>query len=303
MKNIMKEKLDSIAIVCVCDDHYSVLLAALLKSIECNHLSLETLEVFVVEDGISSINKAKIYNYIDSNLMVINWLPLSDCIPDNAKLPIDNSSAPLNVYARLFIPQFIPNRIKKVIYLDVDMIVLEDVSYLNDIALEGKIAGAVQDQFIQVVSRWGGISNYEELGISADNPYFNSGLMIIDIQKWIEGDVTTKVLDAISKNKKHLLYQDQYGLNAVLFDSWLQLNPSWNRFAYSEEDSPKLIHFTGRKPIYKSYEFRKDFQQKFFQYLNMTGFKNFKPIGESHRYLKKIYNIIEKIIQKFSVRN
>ena len=174
------------------------------------------------------------------------------------------------------------------------MIVLADISLLMDVDLEGKIAAAVQDQFIQIVSRWGGISNYEELGIPADNLYFNSGLMIIDIEKWEKADVTNNVLDCISKNKKRLLYQDQYGLNAVLYADWVPLDPLWNRFAYSEEERPNLIHFTGRKPIYKSYEYSEKYRAIFYQYLRMTGFKKFKPIGESFRYFKKLYNIFEK---------
>lgn len=288
------QELDPIAIVCVCDNHYSVLLAALLKSIESNHKSGEKLEFFVVEDGIAVKNREKATKNLNVETTIVHWLPLADCIPENATLPVDNSSAPLNVYARLFIPHFLPKHIKKIIYLDVDMIVLGEISDLMKIDLAGNITAAVQDQFIQIVSRWGGVSNYEELGIAEDNKYFNSGLMVIDLEKWEKADITKKVIDCISRNKKLLLYQDQYGLNAVLYADWLPLDPLWNRFAYSEEERPYLIHFTGRKPIYKSYEFSEKYKVIFYSYLRMTGWKNFKPIGESSRYLKKIVNILNK---------
>ena len=289
----MKEK-DPIAIVCVCDNHYAILLAALIKSIELNHHSDEKLIFFIVEDGISGKNKHKIANSTNSDVTTIHWLNMSECLPKNARLPVDKSSLPLNIYTRLFIPHFIPEDIKKVIFLDVDMIMLEDISKLWNADLGDNIVGAVQDQFIQVVTRWGGISNYEELGIPEDNKYFNAGLMILDIDKWKAADITNQVLECLSKHKKHAVFQDQYGLNAVLALSWQELDPLWNRFAYSKEEKPFLIHFTGRKPIYKSYEFSEKYKEIFYSYLRMTGWKNFKPIGESSRYLKKFYNIIEK---------
>lgn len=288
------QELDPIAVVCVCDNHYAILLAALVKSVEVNHHTGEKIEFYIVEDGITKKNKALIANSVDQSKIAIHWLVMSECLPKDAKLPVDKSSLPLNIYIRLFIPYFIPNNIKKVIFLDVDMIMLEDISKLWNVDLGDNIVGAVQDQFIQIVSRWGGVSNYEELGIPADNKYFNAGLMLIDILKWNSEDITNKVLDCLSQHKDHALFQDQYGLNAVLALKWYDLDPLWNRFAYSEEERPYLIHFTGRKPIYKSYEYSENYKAIFFGYLNMTGWKNFKPIGETSRYLKKFNNILEK---------
>jgi lipopolysaccharide biosynthesis glycosyltransferase len=294
------QEVDPIAIVCVCDNHYAILMGALIKSIEVNHHTAEKLEFFIVEDGITVKNKLKITNSINPDIVKIHWLVMTDCIPANAKLPVDNSSLPLNIYIRLFIPYFIPNIIKRIVFLDVDMIMLEDISKLWYTDLGNNIIGAVQDQFIQIVSRWGGISNYEELGIPSENKYFNAGLMLIDINKWEAANITDKVLACLADNKKHVQFQDQYGLNAVLAQEWLDLDPLWNRFANSEDERPYLIHFTGRKPIYKSYEFSEKYKVIFFQYLNMTGWKNFKPIGETFRYLKKFNNILEKFKEMIS---
>ncbi|MDB5157951.1 MAG: hypothetical protein JWR50_2658 [Mucilaginibacter sp.] len=289
----MKEQ-EPISIVCVCDNHYAILLAALLKSIEANHKTREKIDVYVVEDGFTGKNKNKVSNSVKSDVISIIWLPMKDCLPKGAKVPVDKSSLPLNIYTRLYIPQFIPKGIKKVIFLDVDMIVLEDISVLWHTDLGDNIVGAVQDQFIQIVSKWGGVSNYAELGIDADNKYFNAGLMVIDIEKWNEADITNKVINCIFENSALAQFQDQYGLNAVLAKVWYHLDPLWNRFAYSEEKRPFLIHFTGRKPIYKTYEFSEDYKSIFFEYLNQTEWKNFKPVGETKRYIKKLSNILEK---------
>lgn len=295
------QKQDSIFIVCVCDNHYAILLAALIKSIEVNHKSREVIEFFIVEDDISRLNKDKIDKSFKSELIIIHWLAMKNCLPESARIPIDKSSLPLNIYTRLFIPHFIPDKVKKVIFLDVDMIVLEDISVLWDINLGNNIVAAVQDQFIQIVSRWGGISNYEHFGIPPNNKYFNAGLMVIDIEKWNKAGITDKVIDSIFQNSAVAQFQDQYGLNAILAKDWHELDPLWNRFAYSEDERPFLIHFTGRKPIYKSYEFSERYKQLFFEYLDQTAWKNYKPITETKRYLKKISNLFEKYRKKLSI--
>lgn len=288
------QELAPINIVCVCDNHYAILLAALIKSIESNHHTPEKLTFFVVEDGVSENNKRKITDWVNPDIITIHWLAMNDCVPKDIKLPMDKTNLPPNIYTRLFIPNFIEESIKKVIFLDVDMIMLEEISKLWTIDLEGKTVAAVQDQFIQVVSRWGGLANHEQLGIPADTKYFNSGLMVIDIDQWKKEDVTNRVIKSVSDHKEHSLFGDQYGLNVILNEQWKLLNPLWNRFAYSEEERPFLIHFTGRKPIYKSYEFSEKYKDIFYTYLRQTGWKNFKPIGETSRYLKKFNNLLEK---------
>jgi lipopolysaccharide biosynthesis glycosyltransferase len=287
----------SISIVAVCDNHYSILLCTLIKSIQINHKSDEKIDFFIVEDGITEGNKRKVEKSINDNRIVLHWMPMKNCIPKNVKLPVDKSNLPMNIFARLFIPHFVPDSVNKVIYFDVDMIVLVDISRLWNTDINDQIIGVVQDQFIHTVSHWGGVSNYEELGIPSDKKYFNSGLMIIDTKKWKSRDITDKVILCIEKYSKLSQFSDQYGLNAILYDDWYPLDPLWNTFSYSEEAKPFLIHFTGRKPIYKTYNYSDNYRKIFYNYLNQTEWSNFRPIGETTRYLKKASNMIEKIIR------
>lgn len=292
----------AISIVCICDNHYAILLAALIKSIESNHHTQEKIAFYIVDDQISGKNRERIDASIDPQMTTIHWMKMENCLPEGAKLPIDKSSLPLNIYVRLFIPSFIPADLQKVIFLDVDMIVLEDISKLWHTDLGNNIVAAVQDQFIQIVSRWGGIANYQQFNLDPETKYFNAGLLVMDIKKWKEQNITDEILLCLDKNKENAKFQDQYGLNAVLANKWLELDPLWNRFAYSKEDRPYLIHFTGRKPIYKTYEFSENYKKLFYQYLQQTEWKNFKPIGEFKRNLKKIANILEKFTQKASAK-
>ncbi|WP_242457687.1 glycosyltransferase family 8 protein [Pedobacter sp. BS3] len=287
---------DQIVIVTVCDDHYVVLLAALIRSIVINHTGNERIILYIVEDGLAPDNKQKIQGLTDPEKTQINWLSMTDALPPGIQLPLDHSSYPLNIYARLFIPYFLPAGLEKALYLDVDMLVLHDVSILWQLDISNFYLAAVPDPRIKTVDNaWGGIKNYRDFGLQPQTPYFNTGLLLINLSKWREDDIANRIIALIQANKASANYPDQYGLNVVLANRWLALDPLWNCFASEDMEDPYIIHFISRKPIYKTYNNNPRYYQLFYSYLEKTPWQNSKPLGEGRRYLKKITNIFHKI--------
>jgi lipopolysaccharide biosynthesis glycosyltransferase len=283
-----------ITIFTVCDNHFSVLLAALIKSIDHNHTSGEHINFYIIGDKLSAINKENLAKCANTKKVSFFWFEINDIIKDKSKLPLDGSSFPLIVYIRLFFPLFIPAEVEKVIYLDVDMIVRKDISALWEIDLGDKIIGGVPDRSEIVSCSWGGIANYKELGIAPETKYFNSGLLLLNRTKWIEANITEKILDCISKNTKYAGFPDQYGLNVVFANQWLELDSRWNSYSMLEKDDPFLIHFIGIKPIYTSYKYVAKYKDEFYSYLKLTPWSQYKPIGNYVRLYKKIRNKLFK---------
>ena len=287
---------DLITIVTVTDKHYLILLAALIKSIEENHNSHETIDIHVVANGVPHNDRSKLNDSICKSSIRIIWHEMNNVLPKSIKVPNDKSSYPSNIYLRLFFPWFISREVTKVLYLDCDMIVLEDISKLFQTDLKGFPLGAVMDPKIRTFNNnWGGITNYEKLGLRGESLYFNSGLLLIDCIQWRELDLTQKVIDCATSNRSYLNYPDQYGLNVILADNWMQLDSRWNAFSVINNTlQPFLIHFTERKPIYRSYCDNQTYQQEFLYYLKKTRWANFKPISEFKRLAKKALNILSK---------
>src|ERR1700741_5629436 len=124
----MNSTKDSITIVCASNDHFIVLLAVLLKSIEKNNISNNKIIIYIIEDGVKSKNKIKLEQSINTDLIKINWIPLDKKILSNIKFPNDYSTYPKNIYSRLLIEHFIPTSVKKVVYMDSDMMINTDIS-------------------------------------------------------------------------------------------------------------------------------------------------------------------------------
>jgi lipopolysaccharide biosynthesis glycosyltransferase len=292
----MREEIGRITVVTVCDNHFAVMLAALIKSIELNHLSGETIDLYIVEDGMSGANRKLIKSTVENPKIFIHWLAM-DQVVDKKKLPMDASTFPLNVYSRLFIPHFLPESCSKAIYLDVDMIVRKDLSLLWHVDLQGRIIAGVLDRAERVSTSWAGIANYKELGIPAESGYYNSGLLVLDLEQWRRLDLTEEIVSCIIQNKQYASFPDQYGLNVVFANKWYTLDPAWNTYAFQEAKDPFVIHFIGVKPIYSSYNNNQEYKNEFFAYLSRTGFKNYRIKSGYVRFLKKLYNLAEKKIK------
>ena len=285
----------TITLVVVSDDHYMILLAALISSVEAHLAEGVLLDLWIVEDEVTPENIAKMEASVNNKVTTIHWQKLLDVIPLGWSLPIDHSSYPLNIYMRLFIPYFIPKDVKTVLYLDADMIVLKDISLLLNEDIDKYTIGAVLDPRLKTFdNHWGGIKNYKQLGFKGNTPYFNTGLLLINARRWRDDETTEKILAVINGNKKYANYPDQYGMNIVLHDQWLQLDARWNNFVTEPFADPYIIHYVERKPIYTTFKNGEKYKQLFYQYLNNTAWKGTKPITESARYVKKLKNVIAK---------
>lgn len=288
----------SIHIAVASNNNYAVLLAALLKSIITNHQSPESLVFYVLNDKISSKNQSKINTLIDGFKVKINWINADQVLPVDVKIPIDNSAFPFTAFLRLFAPFIIEKDVPKLIYLDVDMIVRKDISELWSFDLEDYTIAAVVDVGKVVSCDWGGIPNYQALGIPADAKYFNSGLMIINPQLWKENNIPNKVFEVMRDNLKFVNYADQYGLNVVFAQKWKEINPLWNWYAHQPHPDPYNIHFLDIKPIFKSYRSDEEFKKEFFKYLNLTPFKGLRIRSDLERLIHKtIIKIKKKLIK------
>lgn len=288
-----------ITIVMASDNFYAILLAPLLKSIELNHKTDEKLDFYVLDDSISVNNKRKLEATINPACSSLTWIKAEEIIFQDIKIPVDKTAFPPTAYLRLFAPYAIPADRNRLIYLDVDMLMLDDISKLWNLDTADKAFGAVQDLQEVVSCSWGGVPNYAQLGIPADSKYFNSGMLLINAKKWKADQVTRKVIQCLIDNKEYVNWVDQYGLNAAMANQWQELDERWNWYAtkadrLSDGQLPSIVHFLDIKPIFKSYASNKFFQTEFYKYMKLTPWKNHQPISDYVRIMRKAYNKIKK---------
>lgn len=284
-------------IVYASDNNFAPLLAASIKSVELNSPGIQK-EIYVVSDGIKADNISKLRQSITSPEVNLHIVDVKTIVGDTMKMPtLYLKALPSTTFVRLFIENIVPTDAERVLYLDADMIVQEHLSKLMVTDLQGNIIGAIQDQGILTLGcSWGGgVKNYEELGFKSEDKYFNAGLLLIDLKKWKEFRVMEKSLEASVKYRKHMVYADQYCLNAVLATRWLELDPRWNHLVSNDEPGAFLIHFIGVKPIYEGYPYSEAYRKIFFGYLNQTEWKGMKLVTKGGQKLTFVKQFMKKI--------
>jgi lipopolysaccharide biosynthesis glycosyltransferase len=153
-------------------------------------------------------------------------------------------------YSRLFLHELLP-AIDRIIYLDCDLLVTADLQELQSLDLGEKLMAAAVDTVIPSLGheRESLVANLPEL--SPQQPYFNSGVLLLDLQKFREVDATA--LYAAAMQKVEARYADQSIFNAVFQGRWRELAPSWNRqtllgrdFSVFPDRSRAIWHFSSK---------------------------------------------------------
>lgn len=221
---------DPIPIVTGADDNFALPLGVTLYSILRNVNEETKLHFYILDGGIQEDNRERIYRVFQQNgwedKHQMEWI-----IPDTSSvkhLPRHNWMSEAT-YLRLLIPEILPSQLEKAIYLDSDLILETDIAGLWNHAIDDAIIWAAIDVFVQTLSHSTGVVNYHELGGQADSPYFNTGVMLINLDLWRGEKISEKAMDYLVKNKDAFTLHEQEALNAALIGKWKELDPRWNQ--------------------------------------------------------------------------
>jgi len=150
-------------------------------------------------------------------------------------------------YARMVFDRIISSDVQRLIYLDCDILVRAPIEELSATDLEGHPIGAVKDAHALRFSNGTDVASDWDLLDPAD-PYFNAGILVIDLAAWRKMDMVEQLLLLEKEGKMPRLINDQQILNHLYKNNWKQLDARWNMFAPNraiETLDPKIVHYTG----------------------------------------------------------
>ena len=110
-------------------------------------------------------------------------------------------------FARYYIPNFVTE--DKVLYLDSDLLVTDDLEELFELDLGENYLAATRSCF--------------GAGIG-----FNAGVLLINNKKWQAENIRQKLIDLTEKEHENVGEGDQSILNMLFFDSYIEINETFN---------------------------------------------------------------------------
>lgn len=157
-----------------------------------------------------------------------------------------SSQWPKVVYGRLLLGDLLPMDVERVLYLDCDMLVRQPIEQLCEMDLEGQPLGAVPDALAPFLMGRRDMRENKDIFDLAD-PYFNSGMLVVDLAKWREIDIKSEVAAIVAKGWMDRLYFDQDMLNLIFRGRFLPVDWRWNVIdaqAAHEGLNPAILHYT-----------------------------------------------------------
>ncbi len=123
---------------------------------------------------------------------------------------LDTKEFTIAAYYRFIIPSQLEGLAKKFIYLDADMICVGALKALLALDFEDKTACVVEDFKLE--------GGRPVLSDKKGEAYFNSGMMYIDIKKWIKEQISEKSLQLLRAVNKDASLKKKYGFEFRCFD-------------------------------------------------------------------------------------
>lgn len=279
----MREQPSVIHVAIAFDKGYITPVYVLLTSIFFNNQGCQ-FEIHAIATDVPKEEKVKITAFSRQYGGNVHFYELSPEATRGFPVPDAHEAyITLATYYRLFFPRLIPQVIERLLYLDVDMLVVGSLQGLYQAEMGGATVGAVTEA--EMPAR-------PEIGIIKPESYFNAGLLLMNVPKWRSQYITEQALEIITNQPDILQYHDQDALNIVFKNKWYRLDSRYNLMkAYIPQNLPKydylkfladkvVVHYNGRnKPWHRACENKLRFLYSI--YLRQS------PLAHTNQYVRK----------------
>ncbi len=277
-------------IATIADDNYAQHLGTMLTSLLENmkEKNCTYTKAFIIDGGMSEKNIDKMNKIGEKYGLDFDYKNIPDEMYAGLSLRKGINSA---IYYKVSIPELIKE--DKVLYLDSDAIVLDDISELWETDISDYFLAACVDYCKFAKKKY----NIEK------GEYFNAGVMLINNKKWRRSKIPEKLRNWLTKHHHLTDSHDQDAFNTAFHKKWLKLNSRWNiispfffgarehahRIGLTKKEmsdilaNPALIHFTTCRGLSRPWIYwsRHPYKNEYYKYLRMTPWKGFTPTDKS----------------------
>lgn len=280
------------------DENYNTQFLTTLFSLNQN--STKKFNVYVIHENPTDLKNE--YSLYSKKFDLVNKIEFSQIKDINMNFPnLKNSHISKATYFRFFIEDYLSNDIKNLIYLDCDIICVQNPeqilnSYINklnnsDLVIASSVEYLKNNETIEL---------FDRLKLKSDS-YFNAGVMVINYDKWRHENLKNKLLDLMNKIANDINFWDQDVLNKYFDGQYLEMTHFLN-FNLNNEQSyienkvnrnVVFVHYSGSSKPW-TVEGVNIFSHNYFQYYYHKYSQNFYFLTTKYRLgsLKSFFKII-----------
>ena len=263
--------LKEIPIFFTVDDKYAPFLAVAMQSLVDNASDENMYIINIMTTAMNEENRTKINKYERKNVKIL-YHDVTDLANNIKDKLYTRDYYSISTYFRLFIPNMF-KQYDKALYLDSDIVILDDIANLYNVDIGNNYVGAAPDDVIATEQIF---RDYAEkvVGCSSYKTYFNAGILIMNLKEMRDNDFENKFLHLLD-TVKYYVAQDQDYLNRFCKGRVTILSTDWDRMPVNLDkvndiDTLKLVHFN---LAFKPWHFDNiPYQEYFWEYANKTEY-------------------------------
>ena len=314
------------------NDTYAPHAAVVMESVIRNASSKVRFIIMYFADELSESTRATLKAHFESRLGSLEFCSVDVSYKRKFESIQYSKYLTVNTFLRLLAPDLLPHE-SNLIYLDCDLLVLDDIYQLMKMSDTSYSVNAVPEHYPS--NRIGELRakttmsedearslrqetlQYDKkkyLEMDVKSSYFNAGVLVMNLNLWKQERLLDKMI-AFFKEHPLVYCGDQDALNGVLDGKYGVLPLWWNVHPYvynlneyissfkedeliHAKESPSIIHFAGYKAWQYHYE-DEAVKKLYWKYREYTPWPEKKEQGKTLKavILKRVKNPLKKLIK------
>ena len=202
MKTAAKKELN---VLYACDENYAPYAGVSITSLLESNRSADSLTIYLAPMGFREETLRKITELVHRygrTLCILDTDKAEQCIRQYKCGAWNGSTA---TWLRFFVLEQIPAEVNRLLWLDSDTAVCDDLSELFRLDMKGCPIGAVCDSLC--------LYDRKRLNIPAGQSYYNAGVLLFDLEQWRPGNLQEKMMEHLAQHVGQYELNDQDLLN------------------------------------------------------------------------------------------
>jgi len=267
------------AIAITIDNNYVQHACVMLSSLNA-HIK-DDANIYCIYSDLNETNRKRIASEVENTKLNIRFIEFNTAVLPNLPIkPNDHVSA--SAFLRIWLPNLFKD-LDQILFMDPDIVINGDITPLLNLTIKDYPLAAVPDIGMSAQKK-------TRLGIPPGAPYFNSGIMVLNLAYFREHRLTEKISQFIAEHPDLCEFWDQDAINAVVKGNFHILDYRYNVqtgfYEIGKDDTlvqkaladPLIIHYTGGgycKPWF--YHNLHPLKNLYYKYLKLTSFKGYYP--------------------------
>jgi lipopolysaccharide biosynthesis glycosyltransferase len=265
----------TVVVVTGADAAYAIPLAVMLRSLVDALSPRYGIDAYVIDGGLGDVLRARIEQSLPRGRANLHWhVPDARCF---GELPLWGRMTTAT-YFKLLMPSVLPPAVTRALWLDADVLAAGDVAALWHADVERFPVRAVPDSVVTTIGARFGVAAWRQLGLPSTAPYFNAGVMLVNVAWWRSHAVAAQAFGYLRRYWRDVYFWDQEGLNAILATQWAALDAAWNWSPSFGAAGvvPRLIHFAGNVKPWR-YRGGSTWHDLYYATLDLTAWRGWRP--------------------------